>query len=97
MRCKATVAFVRTLFAQDKVVAAICHGAQVLISAGVVGGARMTSAPAIMDDMENAGAHWIDAEVVVDENLIYSRRPSDLPAFCKEIIRAIGQLKMPDA
>jgi len=88
-RCHATLGFVRALFAQDKVVAAICHGPQVLISAQVVGGAKITSATAIKDDLGNAGSHWIDSEVVVDENLISSRSPADLPAFAREIIKVM--------
>lgn len=88
-RCEKTLELVRTLFDDGKMVAAICHGAQVLISADVVRGKRMTSAPAIKDDMRNAGAVWIDEEVVVDGNVISSRSPKDLPAFCREIIKAM--------
>ncbi len=88
-RCEKTLELVRALFDDGKVVAAICHGAQVLISADVVRGKRMTSAPAIKDDMRNAGAVWVDEEVVVDGNVISSRSPSDLPAFCREIIKAM--------
>jgi protease I len=88
-RCEKTLVLVRTLFDEGKVVAAICHGPQVLISADVVRGKRMTSAPAIKDDMRNAGAVWVDGEVVVDGNVISSRSPPDLPAFCREIIRAM--------
>jgi protease I len=88
-RCEKTLELVRTLFDDGKVVASICHGAQVLISADVVRGTRMTSAPAIKDDMRNAGAVWVDDEVVVDGNVISSRSPPDLPAFCREIIRAM--------
>ena len=88
-RCEKTLELVRTLFDDGKVVAAICHGPQVLISADVVRGKRMTSAPAIKDDMRNAGAVWVDGEVVVDGNVISSRSPPDLPAFCREIIRAM--------
>ncbi|KQC13562.1 MAG: glutamine amidotransferase [Methanosaeta sp. SDB] len=88
-RCENTLELVRTLFDDGKVVASICHGAQVLISADIVRGKRMTSAPAIKDDMRNAGAVWIDDEVVVDGNVVSSRSPPDLPAFCREIIRAM--------
>jgi len=88
-RCEKTLDLVRTVFEDGKVVAAICHGPQVLISADVVRGRRMTSAPAIRDDMRNAGAIWTDDEVVVDGNVISSRSPTDLPAFCREIFRAL--------
>jgi protease I len=88
-RCEKTLELVSALFDDGKVVAAICHGAQVLISADVVRGKRMTSAPAIKDDMRNAGAVWVDEEVVVDGKVISSRSPQDLPAFCREIIKAM--------
>ena len=88
-RCEKTLELVRALFDDGEVVAAICHGPQVLISADVVRGRRMTSAPAIRDDMRNAGAIWTDDEVVVDGNVISSRSPTDLPAFCREIFRAL--------
>ena len=74
---------------QGKVVAAICHAGWVLASAGVLKGKTVTSTPAIKDDMVNAGANWVDEEVVVDGNMITSRRPDDLPAFCKAIIAAL--------
>lgn len=88
-RCEKTLELVSALFDDGKVVAAICHGAQVLISADIVRGKRMTSAPAIKDDMRNAGAVWVDEEVVVDGKVISSRSPQDLPAFCREIIKAM--------
>jgi len=81
--------FVKALFDAGKPVAAICHGGSVLISAGVLKGRKATSTIAIRDDMINAGARWIDSEVVVDRNLITSRTPADLPAFLREIIRAL--------
>jgi protease I len=87
-RCKATLRFVKELFGQNKVMAAICHGGWVLISADVIRGKRATSVSAIRDDMKNAGADWVDEEVVIDGNLITSRSPDDLPAFCREIVRA---------
>jgi protease I len=89
-RCTATLEFVSNLFRQKKVVAAICHAGWVLISARVLKGKRATSFSAIKDDMKNAGAEWVDEEVVVDGNLITSRHPDDLPAFCREIIKALG-------
>lgn len=82
--------FVKDMFEQGKVVAAICHGGWVLVSAGVANGKKATSFIAIKDDMVNAGADFMDQEVVVDGNLITSRNPYDLPAFCREII---GKLK----
>lgn len=87
--CEATLNFVMTLSRAGKVVAAICHAGWVLVSADVLKGKRATSVSAIKDDMRNAGAKWVDEEVVVDGNLITSRFPSDLPAFCREIIKAL--------
>jgi len=77
---------VRDMFRKDKPVACICHGGWVLASAEVVKGRHLTSFPGIKDDLINAGAKWEDAEVVVDGNLITSRRPDDLPAFMREFI-----------
>jgi protease I len=84
------VSFVRSVHEAGKVVAAICHAGWVLISAGILKGKTVTSFFAIKDDMVNAGALWVDKEVVVDGNLITSRVPSDLPAFCRELVRALG-------
>lgn len=70
-----------------KCVAAVCHGGWIPISAGVYSGVRVTGSPGIKDDLVNAGAIWEDAEVVVDRHFISSRKPDDLPAFCREIIR----------
>ena len=78
--------FVREMFMADKLVAAICHGGWVLISAGIVHDKKVTCFHAIKDDLINAGANFIDEEVVVDGNLITSRNPYDLPAFCHQII-----------
>lgn len=88
-RCEATLNFVKRLFEQNKVVAAICHGGWVLVSAGVLEGKKATSVSAIKDDMMNAGANWVNEEVVVDGNLITSRTPTDLPAFSREIVGAL--------
>jgi len=77
---------VRESHQQGKVVAAICHAGWVLASAGILKGKRVTSTPGIKDDMINAGATWLDQEVVVDGQMVTSRRPDDLPAFCREII-----------
>ena len=73
-----------------KVVAAICHGPQLLISADIVRGRRVTSWPSVAIDLKNAGAKWIDEPVVRDMNLITSRKPSDLPVFNRAIIQALG-------
>jgi len=72
-----------------KVVGAICHGPQLLISAEIVKGRRVTSWPSIALDLRNAGADWVDEPVVQDENLITSRKPADLPRFNKAIIKAL--------
>jgi protease I len=80
---------VKDLDAQGKLVAAICHGAWVLCSAGMLKGRRATCFFAIKDDVVNAGARYEDAEVFVDGNLVTSRKPEDLPAFCREIVRVL--------
>jgi len=90
-RYPAVLDLVRTLFEQGKVVAAICHAGWVLVSAGILKGRRVTSFFAIKDDLVNAGAEWVDQEVVRDGNLITSRVPSDLPAFCRTIIAALEE------
>ncbi len=77
---------IRDLNASKKIVAAICHAGWVLCSADILKGRKCTSFSAIKDDMINAGAQWSDEEVVVDGNLITSRTPDDLPAFCKSIL-----------
>ncbi|MEW9033355.1 MAG: type 1 glutamine amidotransferase domain-containing protein, partial [Planifilum fimeticola] len=74
---------VRSLHEAGKPIGQICHAGWVLISAQILKGKRVTSTPGIRDDMENAGALWVDEPVVVDENLISSRRPPDLPAYAK--------------
>lgn len=73
-----------------KLIGCICHGGWVLASANVVDGRKLTSYIAIRDDLKNAGATWMDAEVVIDKNLITSRTPNDLPVFMREIIRALN-------
>jgi protease I len=85
------VRLVREAAQQGKVVAAICHAGWMLASAGILKGRKATSFFAIKDDVANAGASWVDQEVVVDGNLITSRKPDDLPAFCREIVRALGK------
>ncbi|MCW9037603.1 DJ-1/PfpI family protein, partial [Altibacter sp.] len=74
-------------------VAAICHAPQILISADVVKGRTMTSFNSIKDDLKNAGANWVDKEVVVDEALVTSRNPNDLPAFNSKLIEEIKEGK----
>ena len=78
--------FVKAFFNERKPVAAICHGPQVLISAGVVRGREMTSYESVKVDLQNAGAAWVDEEVVVDQGLVTSRSPQDLPAFNRKMI-----------
>jgi protease I len=78
--------FVRHFFREGKPVAAICHAPWVLIDAGVVRGRTVTSWPAIKTDVRNAGAHWVDQEVVVDNGLVTSRKPDDIPAFNQKMI-----------
>jgi protease I len=83
------LALVRDVFRRGGVVAMICHAGWVPISAGIVEGKTVTSVSAIRDDLRNAGANWVDREVVQDGNLISSRSPKDLPAFCRTIIAAL--------
>ncbi len=80
---------VRELDKQGKLIACICHGGWVLCSAGILKGRRVTGFFAIRDDMVNAGARWEDGEVVVDGNLVTSRKPDDLPAFCRAAIQTL--------
>jgi len=87
------VQFVRDFFAQHKPVAAICHAAWTLIEAGVVDGRTMTSFPSIKTDLENAGATWVDREVVCDQALVTSRTPDDLDVFCAKAIEEIAEGK----
>ncbi len=85
--------FVRDFFKQEKPVAAICHAPQVLISAGVVEGRKMTSFHSIKDDLIYAGANWVDEEVVVDQGFVTSRNPDDLPAFNAKLVEEIKEGK----
>ncbi len=80
------VEFVKGFFEAQKPVAAICHGPIMLIEAGVVQGRRLTSYPSIKTDLKNAGADWVDEEVVVDHGLVTSRKPDDIPAFNRKMI-----------
>jgi protease I len=81
------VEFVKAFFSADKPVAAICHAPWVLVEADVVKGRRVTSWPSLQTDLRNAGAEWVDEEVVVDGNLVTSRKPDDLPAFTDELTK----------
>ncbi len=84
-------AFVRAIDEAHKTVAVICHGGWLPISAGIVKGHTMTSWPSLQDDLRNAGATWVDQEVVEDDNLITSRKPDDIPAFNSKIIEQLVQ------
>ena len=88
---KEAVAFVSAFLDEGKPVAAICHGPQVLIETGMIGGRNMTSYPSLQTDLKNAGVNWTDEEVVVDKGLVTSRNPDDLPAFNKKMIEEIAE------
>jgi protease I len=85
------VRFVRDFFAQAKPVGVICHGPWTLIEADVVKGRTLTSWPSLQTDLRNAGANWVDEEVVVDQGLVSSRNPDDLPAFCAKLVEEIAE------
>jgi len=85
------VQFVKSFFEQDKPVAAICHAPWMLVEADVVRGKTVTSWPSLHTDLKNAGAKWVDREVVEDDNLVTSRKPDDLPAFNKKIVELFSQ------
>ncbi len=91
--CQPMVDLVRRADALGKVIAAICHGPQLMVSAGIVRGRRVTSWPSIAVDMTNAGAEWRDEAVVQDGNMITSRKPADLPRFNRAILRALGAFR----
>ena len=85
------VAFARAFFDQGKPVAVICHGPWTLVEADVVRGRRITSWPSLRTDIRNAGGNWVDEEVVVDQGLVSSRRPDDLPAFCAKLVKEFAE------
>lgn len=85
--------FTRKFFTEGKPVFAICHGAQLLVECDVLEGRRMTSYPSVKSDMRNAGAHWVDEEVVVDRGLITSRSPKDMSAFIRQILETLAQVR----
>lgn len=86
----AAVAFVKAFMATGKPVASICHAAWALVEADAVKGRTLTSWPSVQTDVRNAGGTWVNREVVVDGNLITSRKPEDLPAFCDALLTAVG-------
>jgi len=90
-RIPEVLALTKHFLESGKLLAHICHGGWIPISAGVVKGFRCTSTPGIKDDLINAGADWVDESVVVDRNMISSRRPDDLPHFCRSIIRFMSR------
>lgn len=85
------VSFTRDFFTQHKPVGVICHGAWILIEADVVRDRELTSYPSLRTDLVNAGAEWVDEEVVVDAGLVSSRTPDDLPAFCDKLVEEIDE------
>jgi len=90
-RNEGALAFVRAFFQAGKPVAAICHAPWTLIDAGVVEGREMTSYPSLRTDLRNAGATWVDREVVVDQGLVTSREPADIPAFIGKMIEEFAE------
>jgi len=84
-----SIAFIRDFYAEDKPIAAICHAPWTLIDAGIAESKNLTSWPEIQDDLKKAGAEWIDQEVVIDEKLITSRKPDDIPAFNDALLKAM--------
>jgi len=87
----AAVEFAKSFAEAGKPIAAICHGPWVLIEAGLVKGRRLTSWPAIQSDIKNAGGQWVDEEVVVDNGLVTSRKPDDIPAFNAKVIEEFAE------
>jgi protease I len=85
------VQFTRDFFEQGKPVAAICHGPWVLVEAGAVKGRKLTSWPSLQTDIRNAGGNWVDEKVVVDEGLVTSRKPDDIPAFNSKMVEEFAE------
>ena len=87
------VAFVKAMVRAGKLIAAVCHGPQLLIEADAVRGKTLTSWPSVKTDLKNAGATWVDREVVVDQGLVTSRKPDDLPAFNRKMIEEFSEAR----
>jgi protease I len=85
------ISFIKDFFKEGKPIAAICHGPQLLIETDAIEGREMTSYPSIKKDLENAGARWVDKEVVVDQGLVTSRKPDDIPSFNKKMIEEFSE------
>jgi len=85
------IEFIKQFVNSGKPIGAICHGPWTLIDAGAVKGRRMTSYPSIKTDLINAGANWVDEEVVTDNGIVTSRKPADIPAFCNKLIEEIAE------
>lgn len=83
--------FLRKIFSEGKPVGVICHGPWTLVEADLVRGRRITSWPSLQTDIRNAGGEWVDEELVVDEGLVSSRKPDDLPAFCSKIVEEFAE------
>jgi protease I len=87
------VAFVKAFFDAKKPIAAICHGPWTIIEAGQARGRKMTSWPSLKTDLKNAGGEWVDREAIVDGNLLTSRKPDDIPAFNREMLRLFDEAR----
>ena len=87
---EATVGFIRDFFNAGKPIGVICHGPWTLVEAGVLKGRTITSWPSLQTDIRNAGGTWVDEEVVVDDTLVSSRKPDDLPAFCAKVVETLA-------
>jgi protease I len=88
---KRAIQFVQAIFSAGKPVGVICHGPWTLVEADLVDGRKLTSWPSLQTDIRNAGGEWVDEEVVVDQGLVSSRKPDDLPAFCAKIIEEFAE------
>lgn len=88
---EAAMGFVGAFFEQGKPVGAICHGPWSLVETGIVKGRKVTSWPSLKTDIENAGGTWVDEELVIDRGLFTSRKPDDLPAFCKKLVEEMSE------